>query len=207
MNVGKWIGKFVGQWFGAVEELPPGFTSGTAHIQIGATGSVYGGTIPAFISGTASISLNASGTLERIEEPGGAGMVRRHLRWKAEQARLRAIELKQAEEEAARIAIERIAEARRQAELAEKQAQELIARLSIVPTVKDSLSVAANDNAANPDAATDSAPRKISVSFSSLNELIERNSESVPALTEQISSNAFYDDDALALIMILAEID
>lgn len=115
MNLGKWLGKVVGQWFGAVEELPPGFTSGTAQITIVATGTIYGGAVQSFISGSAGITLNASGTLVRNEEPSGAIMVREQIRWKAEQAR-REIERRKKAEEAARIAQESINEARKKAE-------------------------------------------------------------------------------------------
>ena len=115
MNLGKWLGKVVGQWFGAVEELPPGFTSGTAQITIVATGTIYGGAVQSFISGSAGITMNASGTLVRNEEPSGAIMVREQIRWKAEQAR-REIERRKKAEEAARIAQESINEARKKAE-------------------------------------------------------------------------------------------
>lgn len=115
MNLGKWLGKVVGQWFGAVEELPPGFTSGTAQITIVATGTIYGGAVQSFISGSAGITMNAYGTLVRNEEPSGAIMVREQIRWKAEQAR-REIERRKKAEEAARIAQESINEARKKAE-------------------------------------------------------------------------------------------
>ena len=114
--------------------------------------------------------------------------------------------IRRAQEERERLERERI-------EQAEREAAAIVERLrqgdtvSFAPIVTNPPQDAANDDAANLDAATDSAPRKVSVSFSTLNGLIERNSESVPALTEQISANAFSDDDALALIMILAEID
>lgn len=80
MNIGQWIGKFVGRWLGPVEEQPPGFVSGSAKITIGAAGTIYGGVIPSFISGSASITIGATGTLVRNEEPAGAIMVRAQIK-------------------------------------------------------------------------------------------------------------------------------
>ena len=88
MNVGKWIGKVVGQWFGAVEELPPGFTSGVASIYIGATGSINDDSGLSFISGSSSISINVIGSLVQ-EQPlsGGALMAFEMTAFRAEPCR------------------------------------------------------------------------------------------------------------------------
>ena len=142
MNLGKWLGKVVGQWFGAVEELPPGFTSGTAQITIVATGTIYGGAVQSFISGSASITMNASGTLVRNEEPSGAIMVREQIRWKAEQARHEAERRKKAEE-AARIAQESINEARKKAETQAllKPPEQLVINETALRYTQDALSL------------------------------------------------------------------
>ena len=142
MNLGKWLGKVVGQWFGAVEELPPGFTSGTAQITIVATGTIYGGAVQSFISGSASITMNASGTLVRNEEPSGAIMVREQIRWKAEQAR-REIERRKKAEEAARIAQESINEARKKAETQAllKPTEQLVINETALRYTQDALSL------------------------------------------------------------------
>lgn len=142
MNLGKWLGKVVGQWFGAVEELPPGFTSGTAQITIVATGTIYGGAVQSFISGSAGITLNASGTLVRNEEPSGAIMVREQIRWKAEQAR-REIERRKKAEEAARIAQESINEARKKAETQAllKPPEQLVINETALRYTQDALSL------------------------------------------------------------------
>jgi hypothetical protein len=143
MNLGKWLGKVVGQWFGAVEELPPGFTSGTAQITIVATGTIYGGAVQSFISGLAGITMNASGTLVRNEEPSGAIMVREQIRWKAEQAR-REIERRKKAEEAARIAQESINEARKKAETQAllKPPEQLVINETALRYTQDALSLA-----------------------------------------------------------------
>jgi len=80
MTLGKWIGKFVGKWLGTVEELPPGFTSGTARITLRANGSVYGGTIPAFVSGSAQITISASGSISDAfaQEESSGGRLKVH---------------------------------------------------------------------------------------------------------------------------------
>ena len=142
MNLGKWLGKVVGQWFGAVEELPPGFTSGTAQITIVATGTIYGGAVQSFISGSAGITMNASGTLVRNEEPSGAIMVREQIRWKAEQAR-REIERRKKAEEAARIAQESINEARKKAETQAllKPPEQLVINETALRYTQDALSL------------------------------------------------------------------
>ena len=116
MNIGQWIGKFVGKWLGPAEELPPGSVSGSAQITIGAAGTIYGGVIPSFISGSASITIGAAGTLVRNEESSGAIMVRAQIKWKAEQAR-REAERRKKSEEAARIAKESISDARKKSEI------------------------------------------------------------------------------------------
>ena len=144
MNLGKWLGKVVGQWFGAVEELPPGFTSGTAQITIGATGSIVGGDLPSFVSGSASITINAVGTLVKEEESsGGALMVRQQIRWKAEQAR-REVERRKKSEEAARIAQESINEARKKAETQAllKPTEQLVINETAIRYTQDALSLA-----------------------------------------------------------------
>ncbi len=142
MNLGKWLGKVVGQWFGAVEELPPGFTSGTAQITIVATGTIYGGAVQSFISGSAGITMNASGTLVRNEEPSGAIMVREQIRWKAEQAR-REAERRKKSEEAARIAQESINEARKKAETQAllKPPEQLVINETALRYTQDALSL------------------------------------------------------------------
>lgn len=144
MNLGKWLGKVVGQWFGAVEELPPGFTSGTAQITIGATGSIVGGDLPSFVSGSASITINAVGTLVKEEESsGGALMVRQQIRWKAEQAR-REVERRKKSEEAARIAKESISDARKKSEIQEppKPPEQLVINETAIRYTQDALSLA-----------------------------------------------------------------
>ncbi len=142
MNIGQWIGKFVGQWLGPAEELPPGFVSGSAQITIGAAGTIYGGVIPSFISGSASITIGAAGTIVRNEESSGAIMVRAQIKWKAEQAR-REAERRKKSEEAARIAQESINEARKKAETQAllKPPEQLVINETALRYTQDALSL------------------------------------------------------------------
>ncbi len=197
MNVGKWIGKVVGQWFGAVEELPPGFTSGVASIYIGATGSINDDSGLSFISGSSSISINVIGSLVQ-EQPlsGGALMAFRQMAWKAEQQKeakrkqQRKIEQEQAEELAR---IERIEAELREAE-AERQYADLVARLSVV-----ALEELAKPVELAPDAIEKLAAIKTLAS--------ETQAALSLAGETQAGLTAIDDDEAMALIMILAEID
>lgn len=199
MNVGKWIGKVVGQWFGAVEELPPGFTSGVASIYIGATGSINDESGLSFISGSSSISINVIGSLIQ-EQPlsGGALMAFRQMAWKAEQQKeakrkqQRKLEQERAEELARieRIEAERLAE-----EEAERQYADLVARLSVVTP--------------------EELPEPVELSPDALDKLeaiAKRSAETYTDRTAHVQKTAESiqvtdDDDAMALIMILAEID
>ena len=211
MNVGKWIGKVVGQWFGAVEELPPGFTSGVASIYIGATGSINDDSGLSFISGSSSISINVIGSLVQ-EQPlsGGALMAFRQMAWKAEQQKeakrkqQRKIEQEQAEELARleRIEAERLAEE----EEAERQYVDLVARLSVVEPEE-----LANKIELAPDAIEqlasirDAAAQGVRLA---LNEHAKNSPISIQVSDDTLQNAAFLnDDEAMALIMILAEID
>ena len=105
-------------------------------------------------------------------------------------------------EELARL--ERIEAERRSEVETERQYADLVARLSVVnepPTT-------ANSDAENLDAAIDSAIRKISVSNSPLFEHVKKSPVSIQVADDTIQNAAFLnDDEAMALIMILAEID
>ncbi len=198
MNVGKWVGKVVGQWFGAVEELPPGFTSGVASIYIGATGSIHDDSGLSFISGSSSISINVIGSLVQ-EQPlsGGALMAFRQMAWKAEQQKeakrkqQRKIEQEQAEELAriARIEAERLAE-----EEAERQYVDLVARLSVV----------APEELESPVELAPDAIEKLEAIRTLASE-----TQAALSISDETQSGltANDDDEAMALIMILAEID
>ncbi len=198
MNVGKWIGKVVGQWFGAVEELPPGFTSGVASIYIGATGSIHDDSGLSFISGSSSISINVIGSLIQ-EQPlsGGALMAFRQMAWKAEQQKeakrkqQRKLEQERAEELARleRIEAERLAE-----EEAERQYVDLVARLSVV----------APEELAKP---VEIAPDAIARLESIVSQKPKHETQAPLSIAAETQAAAINDDDALALIMILAEID
>lgn len=195
MNVGKWLGKVVGQWFGAVEELPPGFTSGTAQITIVATGTIYGGAVQSFISGSASITMNASGTLVRNEEPSGAIMVREQIRWKAEQAR-REIERRKKAEEAARIAQESINEARKKAETQAllKPPEQLVINETALRYTQDALSLTGETQAfeISPELVAKLAEiRQVAI------EQVE-----IPDISPEHLALIRNNDDALAMILI-----
>lgn len=118
---------------------------------------------------------------------------------------------KERNEEAARLEAERIARD-------ELQAAEIVFRLRRDDPVspepigetqpaEDSTAETQQSDAENLGAATDSASRKISVSFSALNGLVQETPISIQVADDVQSKAAFSDDDALALIMILAEID
>ena len=195
MNLGKWLGKVVGQWFGAVEELPPGFTSGTAQITIVATGTIYGGAVQSFISGSASITMNASGTLVRNEEPSGAIMVREQIRWKAEQAR-REIERRKKAEEAARIAQESINEARKKAETQAllKPTEQLVINETALRYTQDALSLTGETQAfeISPELVAKLAEiRQVAI------EQVE-----IPDISPEHLALIRNNDDALAMILI-----
>jgi len=195
MNLGKWLGKVVGQWFGAVEELPPGFTSGTAQITIVATGTIYGGAVQSFISGSASITMNASGTLVRNEEPSGAIMVREQIRWKAEQAR-REIERRKKAEEAARIAQESINEARKKAETQAllKPPEQLVINETELRYAQDALSITGETQALeiSPELVAKLAEiRQVAI------EQVE-----IPDISPEHLALIRNNDDALAMILI-----
>ena len=195
MNLGKWLGKVVGQWFGAVEELPPGFTSGTAQITIVATGTIYGGAVQSFISGSASITMNASGTLVRNEEPSGAIMVREQIRWKAEQAR-REIERRKKAEEAARIAQESINEARKKAETQAllKPPEQLVINETALRYTQDALSLTGETQAfeISPELVAKLAEiRQVAI------EQVE-----IPDISPEHLALIRNNDDALAMILI-----
>ena len=197
MNVGKWIGKVVGQWFGAVDELPPGFTSGVASIYIGATGSINDGSSLSFISGSSSISINVIGSLVQ-EQPlsGGALMAFRQMAWKAEQQKeakrkqQRKLEQERAEELArlARIEADRLAE-----EEAERQYADLVARLSVVEP----------EEQAKPVELAQDATVKLASIVSQNPKYETQNNLSIAGETQTGTD----DDEALALLMILAEIE
>ena len=195
MNLGKWLGKVVGQWFGAVEELPPGFTSGTAQITIVATGTIYGGAVQSFISGSASITMNASGTIVRNEEPSGAIMVREQIRWKAEQAR-RGIERRKKAEEAARIAQESINEARKKAETQAllKPPEQLVINETALRYTQDALSLTGETQAfeISPELVAKLAEiRQVAI------EQVE-----IPDISPEHLALIRNNDDALAMILI-----
>ena len=195
MNLGKWLGKVVGQWFGAVEELPPGFTSGTAQITIVATGTIYGGAVQSFISGSASITMNASGTIVRNEEPSGAIMVREQIRWKAEQAR-REIERRKKAEEAARIAQESINEARKKAETQAllKPPEQLVINETALRYTQDALSLTGETQAfeISPELVAKLAEiRQVAI------EQVE-----IPDISPEHLALIRNNDDALAMILI-----
>ena len=200
MNIGKWIGKVVGQWFGAVDELPPGFASGTASIQIGAIGSIHDGAGMSFVYGSAPISINAIGSLVQEKAiSGGALMAFRQMAWKAEQQKeakrkqQRKLEQERAEELARleRIEAERLAE-----EEAERQYVDLVARLSVV----------APEELAKP---VELAPDAIEKLASIVSQKPKYETQTVLSLSDETQAGltAINDDEAMALIMILAEID
>jgi len=195
MNVGKWLGKVVGQWFGAVEELPPGFTSGTAQITIVATGTIYGGAVQSFISGSASITMNASGTLVRNEEPSGAIMVREQIRWKAEQAR-RGIERRKKAEEAARIAQESINEARKKAETQAllKPPEQLVINETALRYTQDALSL--TDETQKLDISPDLVAKLASIRQVAIEQV------DIPEIAPDHLAMIRNNDDALAMILI-----
>jgi len=195
MNVGKWLGKVVGQWFGAVEELPPGFTSGTAQITIVATGTIYGGAVQSFISGSASITMNASGTLVRNEEPSGAIMVREQIRWKAEQAR-REIERRKKAEEAARIAQESINEARKKAETQAllKPPEQLVINETALRYTQDALSL--TDETQKLDISPDLVAKLASIRQVAIEQV------DIPEIAPDHLAMIRNNDDALAMILI-----
>lgn len=195
MNIGQWIGKFVGQWLGPAEELPPGFVSGSAQITIGAAGTIYGGVIPSFISGSASITIGAAGTLVRNEEPSGAIMVREQIRWKAEQAR-REIERRKKAEEAARIAQESINEARKKAETQAllKPPEQLVINETALRYTQDALSLTDETQAfeISPELVAKLAEiRQVAI------EKVE-----IPEITPEHLALIRNNDDALAMILI-----
>ena len=195
MNVGKWLGKVVGQWFGAVEELPPGFTSGTAQITIVATGTIYGGAVQSFISGSASITMNASGTLVRNEEPSGAIMVREQIRWKAEQAR-RGIERRKKAEEAARIAQESINEARKKAETQAllKPPEQLVINETTLRYTQDALSL--TDETQKLDISPELVAKLASIRQVAIEQV------DIPEIAPDHLAMIRNNDDALAMILI-----
>lgn len=195
MNLGKWLGKVVGQWFGAVEELPPGFTSGTAQITIVATGTIYGGAVQSFISGSAGITLNASGTLVRNEEPSGAIMVREQIRWKAEQAR-REIERRKKAEEAARIAQESINEARKKAETQAllKPPEQLVINETALRYTQDALSLTGETQA------FEISPELVAKLAEIRQVAIEQ--VDIPEIASEHIALIRNNDDALAMILI-----
>lgn len=195
MNLGKWLGKVVGQWFGAVEELPPGFTSGTAQITIVATGTIYGGAVQSFISGSAGITMNASGTLVRNEEPSGAIMVREQIRWKAEQAR-REIERRKKAEEAARIAQESINEARKKAETQAllKPPEQLVINETALRYTQDALSLTGETQA------FEISPELVAKLADIRQVAIEQ--VAIPEIAPEHLALIRNNDDALAMILI-----
>lgn len=191
MNLGKWLGKVVGQWFGAVEELPPGFTSGTAQITIVATGTIYGGAVQSFISGSASITMNASGTLVRNEEPSGAIMVREQIRWKAEQAR-REIERRKKSEEAARIAKESISDARKKSEI--QPPEQIVINETAIRYTQDALSL--TDETQKLDISPELVAKLASIRQVAIEQV------DIPEIAPDHLAMIRNNDDALAMILI-----
>ena len=195
MNIGQWIGKFVGRWLGPAEEQPPGFVSGTAQITIGASGTIYGGVIPSFVSGSASITIGATGTLVRNEEPAGAVMVRAQIKWKAEQSRLEA-ERRKKSEEAARIAKESISDARKKSEIQEppKPPEQLVINETAIRYTQDALFITGETQAfeISPELVAKLAEiSKVSI------EKVE-----IPEIAPEHLALIRNNDDALAMILI-----
>ncbi len=191
MNIGQWIGKFVGQWLGPAEELPPGFVSGSAQITIGAAGTIYGGVIPSFISGSASITIGAAGTLVRNEESSGAIMVRAQIKWKAEQAR-REAERRKKSEEAARIAKESISDARKKSEI--QPPEQIVINETAIRYTQDALSL--TDETQKLDISPELVAKLASIRQVAIEQV------DIPEIAPDHLAMIRNNDDALAMILI-----
>jgi len=58
-----WLGVWNGDWSGSLEPAHPGSLSGTASLQISASGTVEAATGPRWIAGTSHLALSASGRI------------------------------------------------------------------------------------------------------------------------------------------------
>ena len=192
MNIGQWIGKFVGRWLGQVEEQPPGFVSGTAQITIGASGTIYGGVIPSFVSGSATIVISATGTLVRNDEPSGAIMVRAQIKWKSEQARRD----KKAKEEAAKIAQERISKAQKKTEIQAllKPPEQLVINETALRYTQDALSL--TDETQKLDISPELVAKLASIRQIAIEQV------EIPEIATDHLAMIRNNDDALAMILI-----
>lgn len=191
MNIGQWIGKFVGKWLGPAEELPPGSVSGSAQITIGAAGTIYGGVIPSFISGSASITIGAAGTLVRNEESSGAIMVRAQIKWKAEQAR-REAERRKKSEEAARIAKESISDARKKSEI--QPPEQIVINETAIRYTQDALSL--TDETQKLDISPELVAKLASIRQVAIEQV------DIPEIAPDHLAMIRNNDDALAMILI-----
>ena len=203
MTFGNWFGEWFGQWFGSGEPAPTGSLSGSASVRLSALGNVTSEPSSA-VSGSASITIGASGQVQGIGEPeestGGGSSVERQREsveaYKAYQADL-AAELEREVAEAERLAAESVSP-----ELAEA---ERVAAFLRAPRQLEGIP----EPVAFEPAETLTPEQAASEVKALLRKISYANAETA-GIAEQATvkeSLTIDDDEALALIMILAEID
>ena len=198
MTFGNWLGEWFGQWFGSGEPAPPGSLSGSASVRLSASGNVTSEPSSA-VSGSASITIGASGQIQGIGEPegstGGGSSVERQREsveaYKAYRASV-AAELEREVAEAERIAAEAVSP-----EIAEA---ERVAAFLRTPRQFEGIP--------EPVAFEPAETLTPEQAASEVKALIDRIGQSAIAEPATVKESLTIDDDeALALIMILAEID